>query len=421
MDKIVFNLKPRKTINVKVDGYSPVSVLGKVNQAVGHVDDVKAQIDAKLENFSDNKEQLESEINTKLNSPEVAGADGQVLTSDGMGGSKWEDIPDSYELPQASDTSLGGVKAKARTTESIEVAIDDATGKLYIPGASAGDVPIADVSEHFIATDVEGALSELFTSVSSGKGLIAGAITDKGVLTSANDSFATMANNIANLQSGTPAIVPILHLDGIDNTGLGHDDTATKWKDLTGTVSDATKGSGTTSWGDKFLRVDNNSTWSVPSPNLSKGTFEVVVAIDQNFVPVNTPYWYRASCIFGRELNGDQQDWGILINSQGNFAIGYGNSTIYSSSISALDGLPHTVTYSYFRGPLTFAIDGIVIAQLGMATSGTEITSACIGWNGVESTSRISGNIYGIKWFKEFLDAEQIMSNHLANKTYYGF
>lgn len=103
MDKIVFNLKPRKTINVKVDGYSPVSVLGKVNQAVEHVDDVKAQIDAKLENFSENKEQWESDLNAKLNSPEVAGTDGQVLTSDGIGGSKWEDIPDSYDLPQATN------------------------------------------------------------------------------------------------------------------------------------------------------------------------------------------------------------------------------------------------------------------------------------------------------------------------------
>ena len=105
----------------------------------------------------------------------------------------------SCTLPQASETTLGGVKAKPRTTESVEVAIDDTTGKLYIPGASAGDVPIADVSEHFIATDVEGALSELFTSVSSGKGLIAGAITDKGVAASANDSFSVMASKIDSI------------------------------------------------------------------------------------------------------------------------------------------------------------------------------------------------------------------------------
>lgn len=49
-----------------------------------------------------------------------------------------------------------------------------------------------------INTDIDG----LFQSVSNGKGLVAGAITDKGVPTSANDSFSTMANNVKKIQTG---------------------------------------------------------------------------------------------------------------------------------------------------------------------------------------------------------------------------
>lgn len=45
-------------------------------------------------------------------------------------------------------------------------------------------------------------IDKLFQSVSSGKGLIAGAITDKGIKTSANDSFSTMANNVRKIQTG---------------------------------------------------------------------------------------------------------------------------------------------------------------------------------------------------------------------------
>lgn len=45
-------------------------------------------------------------------------------------------------------------------------------------------------------------IDKLFQSVSSGKGLIAEAITDKGVKTSANDSFSTMANNVRKIESG---------------------------------------------------------------------------------------------------------------------------------------------------------------------------------------------------------------------------
>lgn len=65
---------------------------------------------------------------------------------------------------------------------------------------------VDDVNANF--QDVEnsintlnGDMNELFQSVSSGKSQIAGAITDKGVSTSANDSFATMASNIRNIPS----------------------------------------------------------------------------------------------------------------------------------------------------------------------------------------------------------------------------
>ena len=44
-------------------------------------------------------------------------------------------------------------------------------------------------------------VNELKTSVSEGKALIAAAVTDKGVETAANDSFATMAENINNIST----------------------------------------------------------------------------------------------------------------------------------------------------------------------------------------------------------------------------
>lgn len=52
------------------------------------------------------------------------------------------------------------------------------------------------------ADNVQGAIDQLFTSVSNGKSQIASAITDMGVSTSANDSFAQMAMNIGNIETG---------------------------------------------------------------------------------------------------------------------------------------------------------------------------------------------------------------------------
>lgn len=72
---------------------------------------------------------------------------------------------------------------------------------------------VNDVNANF--QEVEGAIgtlngtvNNLFQSVSNGKTQVAGAITDKGVPTSANDSFSTMANNISQIKTGGSGVDP---------------------------------------------------------------------------------------------------------------------------------------------------------------------------------------------------------------------
>ena len=48
----------------------------------------------------------------------------------------------SYILPKATETTLGGIKAKNRTTETGECAIDPETGKIYAPASSSNAVTI---------------------------------------------------------------------------------------------------------------------------------------------------------------------------------------------------------------------------------------------------------------------------------------
>lgn len=59
-----------------------------------------------------------------------------------------------------------------------------------------------NTSSIITADNVQGAIDQLFTSVSNGKSQIASAITGMGVSTSANDSFAQMATNIGNIETG---------------------------------------------------------------------------------------------------------------------------------------------------------------------------------------------------------------------------
>lgn len=67
---------------------------------------------------------------------------------------------------------------------------------------SAEDVSYDNTTSWAVANNLQDAMDEVFQSVSNGKELIADAITDKGVSTSATDSFSTMASNIESLTVG---------------------------------------------------------------------------------------------------------------------------------------------------------------------------------------------------------------------------
>lgn len=51
-------------------------------------------------------------------------------------------------------------------------------------------------------TSLVSAINETFTNVSNGKSLVASAITDKGISTSSDATFQTMATNISNIETG---------------------------------------------------------------------------------------------------------------------------------------------------------------------------------------------------------------------------
>lgn len=66
----------------------------------------------------------------------------------------------------------------------------------------ASDVSFDNGSVNLQSDTVQGAIEELFTSVSNGKELIASAITDKGVKTSKDATFESMASNISDIPTG---------------------------------------------------------------------------------------------------------------------------------------------------------------------------------------------------------------------------
>ena len=107
------------------------------------------------------------------------------------------------------DKPSGGIP-KADLTSEIQTSLgkaDDAA-----PKTDVGTLSNLSTTDK---TSLVAAINELFQSVSNGKTLVASAITDKGVSTSSDATFATMAQNIENIPTGGGSVAM-----GIDSNGL---------------------------------------------------------------------------------------------------------------------------------------------------------------------------------------------------------
>ncbi len=110
--------------------------------------------------------------------PVAVDAEGKLFVPEQSGGGGGGD---SYTLPQATETALGGIKAKAKTTETVEVAIDPETGKLFVPEQSGGSAEPVLFASH-------GDLS--LANLTGGETVSGGSLK----LTKAVDIFAQMVN-----------------------------------------------------------------------------------------------------------------------------------------------------------------------------------------------------------------------------------
>lgn len=140
---------------------------------------------------------------------------------------------------------------------------------------------VSDVNANF--QEVEGAIStlngtvnNLFGSVSNGKSQIAGAITDKGVPTSASDSFSTMASNIRSIPSG----------------GGSTDPNYVNTSDATATASDILNGKtayvkGQKIYGNFIYTKENNYEINPDNPYPNKAEVELVYAEKEGELDIN--------------------------------------------------------------------------------------------------------------------------------------
>lgn len=153
----------------------------------------------------------------------------------------------------------------------------------------------------------------------------------------------------------------------------------------------------------------------------SYGTFEALVKVDASFVPVSTTSWYTCSCILGCELGGQQRDWGIIIDRNGYFAIGYGFSSIAATDVKANDGQWHTVAMVVGSSYMQLYIDGVQKQSVNITMSGSAIAAFGVGWNNSSPNESITGHIGTVKLWNVELTADEIVGSYEASTTWLAY
>ncbi|WP_139992622.1 hypothetical protein [Paenibacillus paridis] len=140
----------------------------------------------------------------------------------------------------ATDAEKAAWNAKASTAAATTTTagLQSAADKAKLDGIAAGAnnythpsthaasmITIADAGSVITATNVEGAIQELFTNVSNGKNAVAAAITGMGVSASGSETHSSLATKVGNIsKDATASSVDVLngktfYQGGIKQTG----------------------------------------------------------------------------------------------------------------------------------------------------------------------------------------------------------
>ena len=215
----------------------------------------------------------------------------------------------------------------------------------------------------------------------------------------------------------------ILHLDGINNTGNGHSNTSTIWKDLSGNNNNGTVTGAT--WGNTGLSFDGIDDW-VPIKELNYNQFTLEAVFEPKDV-LNYEYQY---IICNLEVGG----YGIALNT-GNknlFGISYNTNIVdYELLLSQNDinlNVKNTLTYTNDGKEHKLYLNGNLINSkvdenrvLGFPNDNTIMA---LGTNPSGSTNvgleSFNGTIYSARMYNRVLTEQEVKNNYEIDKSRFG-
>lgn len=220
----------------------------------------------------------------------------------------------------------------------------------------------------------------------------------------------------------------ILHLDAINNTGSGHSNTTTTWKDLSGNGNDGTlyniENSSTSGWQEDGLRLDGIDDYVSLDPakltNLQQGT----VIVDFELYDWNPDQQYDTIFFKGNETNWVYNHIQI---SENLYSASNINTTISNNTQSTTASLLIPVSLNTYK-QVALRWDGNQISNLDNGVLNQSITSAlypaddstvCYLGRGYNEERYCNCKIKSLKIYNRALTDEEIAHNYRIDKTKY--
>ena len=211
----------------------------------------------------------------------------------------------------------------------------------------------------------------------------------------------------------------ILHLDGINNTGSGHSNTSTIWKDLSGNNNNGTVTGAT--WGNTGLTFDGIDDWvSIKELNYPEVSLEVV--FKDNSIPDNSHHYMFCNMEQGGYGLGNNGSNGLVgqvcVNNEYQYlSIDNFDSTIKNTLTITSNGKESKL---YLNGNLAKSI----IVENGIISYPNNNTIMALGTNPEGSTNiqleSYKGNIFSARMYNRVLTEQEIKNNYEIDKSRFG-
>lgn len=216
----------------------------------------------------------------------------------------------------------------------------------------------------------------------------------------------------------------VLYLDGVNNTGNGHDSTATTWKDLSGNNNDATLNNfeytSTSGWDDNCMILDGSDDYAQVGDSESMKPVAQTVEIVFNRTGISNNNSSNRGIVFVRWM-GYTFETNAINNNK--FSVSYGRNNGYLDSESLLDiNSKYLLTSTHSNNKSKMYINSIYENEQEKtpATYESIYTNNCTYIGKYNDSTHFKGNIYAIRMYNRALAEQEIKHNYEVDKERFG-